>query len=180
MHACLYGKLTISDNRAKAGSNVCGASLCLSMASRTRTNLHLGSLVGSFNMVLKITDSCASVSQRLCLLGNAADVDKSGWPAGPSNSRASATDPTMRSNKCLPVMHWAAFTIAYFNPPLCGSVVIFSLIRTSSRSVMLDLPVASVPWRTRFRHGAASGYRAAMWLADNKQIDLFRFRPMYS
>lgn len=146
------GRRTISDNRASPGSNVGGASLCLSIASKTRTSLHLGSLVGSLSIVLMATHNCAKVSHRLCLRSVEDDSPKS-----PSDSRASATEPTMRSNKCRPVMHCAAFTVTCLYPPLCDAVLIEPASRTSSCSVMLDFPVASVPWRTMFRHCAPSG-----------------------
>jgi hypothetical protein len=156
------GRITISESRAKAGSKVGGASRCLSTASNTSTNLHLGSRVRSFSIVLMATDSCAIVSQRLCLPGSEAGVEDDDSAASMTNCKASATDPTIRSNKCRDVMHWAALTTAYPNPPLCGSVAMCSASRASSCSVMLDLPVDSVPWTTRFRQGAALGCEGNM------------------
>lgn len=106
-------KLTVSDSRASPGSKVSGASLCLSMASNTRTNLHRGSLVGSFSMALRVMDSCANVSHRLCMRAGAAGTkdERLAWTPPPS-CKASITEATMRSNKCLVVMHCDAFTTA--------------------------------------------------------------------
>lgn len=150
--------LTSSDRRAKAGINVGGASLCLSTSSSTRMNLHAGSLAGPSSIVLMVADSCAIVSQRLRLPSAAVDVEDDVSPDSPSNFKASATEPTIVSNKCLAVMHCAAFMTAYFSPALRVSVQGRVSTRfASSRLVMLDLPVASVPWRTRLRQGAALG-----------------------
>ena len=145
--------LTISESRARPGSRVGGASLCLSTASSTSTKRHLGSRVGSFSSVLKDTVSWESVSQRRLCFG--------GGVVSESSSRARETASTILSNRCRPVMHCAAFTLAYLSPPLCSSdatcSAICSAIRGRSCSAMLDFPVASVPCRTRLRQGAAEG-----------------------
>lgn len=121
-------------------------------------NLHAGSLAGPSSIVLMVADSCAIVSQRLRLPSAAVDVEDDVSPDSPSNFKASATEPTIVSNKCLAVMHCAAFMTAYFSPALRVSVQGRVSTRfASSRLVMLDLPVASVPWRTRLRQGAALG-----------------------
>jgi len=166
-------RLTISDRRASAGSSVGGASLCRSMASSTRTNLQRGSRVGSLSIAPSATVSCDSVSQRLRCWSHLRRSSSS----RASRRSASATAPTMRSKRCRPVMHCAALTMAYrrLAPP---SLLLTTLLlpppsalpsalpltgRDSARcdrscDVTADLPVASVPWRTRLRQGAASGY----------------------
>jgi hypothetical protein len=91
---------TISESRARAGSSVGGASLCLSTASSTSTNFHRGGLSGYLSILLSSTASWASVSQRLGLCSS-------------GHSRASATAPTMRSKRCRPVMHCVELTMAW-------------------------------------------------------------------
>lgn len=66
----------------------------------------------------------------------------------------------MRSNRCRPVMHCTELTTAAWNPPACGSVDMCATSRSRSCSTMADFPVAEVPWTTRLRHGAASGWRS--------------------
>lgn len=137
-------QLTISDNRARAGRSVGGASLCPSIASKTNTNLHLGSLSGYPTILTISTVNCASVSHRR---------------GTSSHSSALATSPTMRSNRCRPVMHCTELTTAAWRPPDSASALTCVTNWETSWVTMADLPVAVAPWTTRFRQGAASGCR---------------------
>lgn len=139
----IQNALTISDSRARAGSSVDGASLWRSTASRTSTKRHRGSLAGYLSILTSSTVSCASDSQRR---------------GTSSHCSASATAPMMRSNRCRPVMHCTELTTAAWSPPACGCVDMCATSRSRSCSTMADFPVAEVPWTTRLRHGAASGW----------------------
>ncbi len=81
--------------------------------------------------------SCETFSQRL---------------AAAPRSSASATLPSVVSNRCRLVMHSVELTTAYFSAGGASSDS-----RASSASTVALFPVASVPWMTRFRHGAAEG-----------------------
>lgn len=138
----LSKRLTISARRASAGTRVGGASLCLSAPSRTSANLFPSPFHLAINLLIS-TVSWESVSHRRAL----------GGPAAPSSaSSTSDTAPTMRSNRCLAVIHCDTSMIA------CRRWLSGAEDRAARRVVaMLVLPVASVPWRTRFRAGAACG-----------------------
>lgn len=135
--------LTISDNLARAGNNVGGASFCRSIASSTRMKRHRGSLLGYWIILTSSTVNCANVSHRR---------------GTSSHCSASATCPTILSNRCRPVMHCTELTTTAWSPPEEASLLIFVTMLETSCETMADFPVAVAPWTTRFRQGAASGY----------------------
>lgn len=140
----------ISASLARAGMSVGGASRCLSIPSNTRTNLRCPSL--SFDSVhpsinlLNSTSNCARFSQR---------------PTVWEGSIAFDTALTVCSKRWRPPIHSADLTIAYRSSssswacPLACPLLRFADSSARIDSVMMVFPVASSPYKTRFRHGAA-------------------------
>lgn len=140
--ACRFPRsLTISESLARAGRRVGGASRWRSMASRTRTKRKPSGWSGDSSILDSSTVNRDIFSHRVGLL---------------SQSNASATLPMVLSKRCLPVIHSIELTIAYFSLPVC-ELSVTSASFSSKDSVIALFPVDSVPWMTRFRHGAAFG-----------------------
>lgn len=94
--------VTISDSRPRAGRSVGGASLWRSMPSNTSTKRRLPSRrSGVFQLATSLLTSTTSwerFSQRATF---------------PWYSTAFATNPTVCSSRCLPLMHSTLLTMAY-------------------------------------------------------------------
>lgn len=117
-------KLTTSPNLASAGTNVGGASLCLSTPSKTSTNRPLP----PSSIFPSNTASCARFSHR---------------PAPSSQSTAAATAHTVRSSRCRPVMHSLLLTIAYLNPSSPAASLVDNTSSTPPTTALF--PVAARP-----------------------------------
>jgi hypothetical protein len=156
---------TISPIRANAGSNVGGASLWLSMPSNTSTNL-LSPREASLS---KLVPGAQSSSKRPTPTANCARF--SHLPPLPLPPTACAMTLVVVSNRCLPVIHSALFTIAYCNcpPPSFSSNVEPSIADCKAErteEVIEVFPVASCPYRTMFFGGFKYSYMTVSALAQ--------------
>lgn len=122
-----HGGLTISPSRARAESNVCGASLCRSISSSTSTNFP------RFSAALAARHSSKSTASELgCSHRPFPNFSHSSfWP------RASRVFQRILVRRCRPVMHSVLRTTA------CGT----SRVERTPR-MMVDLQVVETPWTT--------------------------------